>query len=77
MHGFKSPLFWRPLIVLVLVLLPSIALGHPGHGSGGDSNSIMHYLTSPMHVVPAATVLVGLVVVIRWVLKSNSTHDQS
>lgn len=77
MNGLKIVLFARPLVVLLLLILPAVAFGHPGHGSGSDSGSVMHYLTSPMHAVPVAVGLLAAVFVIRRVLKSNSAHDES
>lgn len=77
MHGLKFLSFARSVIVLILILVPSIAIGHPGHGASRDTNSIIHYLTSPIHAVPALTGILAAVWVIRWTLKSNSARDES
>ena len=49
----------RALTVLVL-LAAGPAWAHPGHGIG-DGNGWLHYLTEPIHVLPAL-ILVALAV---------------
>ena len=46
----------RPLALAPLALASSPALAHPGHGHG-DGHSLLHYLSSPEHVWPAAAAL--------------------
>lgn len=54
----------------LFAIAPSIALAHPGHDGdhGGLSwdftAELVHYLTSPYHVLPA--VLLGAVSVLAW-----------
>ena len=52
-------------IASVLLLLPLSAFGHAGH-SHVDSNSILHYFSSPEHALPIAGIaLLTAVLLIR------------
>lgn len=59
-----------PTCAALVVLAPSIALAHPGHDGdhGGLSwdftAELVHYLTSPYHMLPA--VVLGAVAVLAW-----------
>ena len=51
------------LTLIALASLPAFAVAHPGHGNSRDGNSLLHYVTSPLHVIPvlvAAILLTGL-----------------
>jgi hypothetical protein len=37
------------------------AAAHPGHGLGGGSDALLHYMTDPLHVAPLALVAWTLV----------------
>ncbi|WP_018947317.1 hypothetical protein [Thioalkalivibrio sp. AKL17] len=45
------------LTLVPLALAASPALAHPGHGHGDGHSSLLHYLSSPEHLWPAAAVL--------------------
>ena|GEM_PF-1171469 len=54
--------FQRLSIVLAALCGPTVAWAHPGHGLG-DGTSLLHYLTSPIHVggaMLALTVVIGI-----------------
>ena len=58
------------LTLLALASLPVIGVAHPGHGNSGDGNSLLHYVTSPLHVLPvlvAAILLTGFSLLVRRV----------
>jgi hypothetical protein len=42
-------------IAVLALLLPAVAHGHPGHGSG-DPWGLVHHLTEPAHLAGAAVV---------------------
>ena len=65
MLGLNFMSLWRPLAVFLFALLPAIAVGHPGHGSSNDPESILHYLTSAIHVIPVASMLFAGLTVLR------------
>lgn len=58
-------------IVLTLIALASLnAIGeaHSGHGDSKDGNSVLHYVTSPMHLLPvliAAILIAGALMFVR------------
>lgn len=45
----------------MFVLLPVVTFAHPGHGMG-ETDSLSHYLTSPLHLM-VFTVLLTLAIV--------------
>lgn len=53
------------LIAFLSVLVPSLALAHPGHGTY-DGLNLMHYLTSPLHVIAVLGIILVNVVAIRY-----------
>jgi hypothetical protein len=46
-------------IAVLALLLPAVAHGHPGHGSG-DPWGIVHHLSEPLHLAGAVAVAVLL-----------------
>ncbi len=38
--------------------LTGVATAHPGHGNHRDGNSLFHYATSPIHLLPLLAVAV-------------------
>ncbi len=44
------------IVLLVLLLNSTVAMGHPGHGTT-DPSSFNHYMTSPLHVGVAVVFL--------------------
>lgn len=52
----------KRLLLAILLLLPSIAFAHPGHGTTAPT-SWSHYLTEPVHVVPLALAIVAVAIV--------------
>ncbi len=65
---------WFNSITLFSLTLPSAALAHPGHGSDGGGNGLLHYLTEPAHVVPAV-LLVAAVLIARYCIRA--AHKRS
>ena len=69
-HGLETVMF-ASRIVLTLVALASltaIGVAHSGHGDSQDGNSLLHYVTSPMHLLPvliAAIFIVGVSMFVR------------
>ncbi|MEQ9439265.1 MAG: hypothetical protein RIG62_09460 [Cyclobacteriaceae bacterium] len=52
----KFPKFLSMLFFLLA--LTTMAVAHPGHGSNQvDPHSVLHYLTSLVHLIPLVTVL--------------------
>jgi hydrogenase/urease accessory protein HupE len=50
------------VVAIVVVLVPSLALAHPGHGQS-DGGSLRHYLTEPEHLVALLAVVAAVVLV--------------
>ena len=42
------------LTVIAMTALPAMAFAHPGHGADGGDFGVIHYLTTPEHLIPAA-----------------------
>ena len=38
-------------VITLLTLFPAFAAAHTGHGQGGGSMALIHYLTEPLHLV--------------------------
>lgn len=56
------------LTLIALASLPALGVAHPGHGDSRDGNSFLHYVTSPLHLLPvlvAAIFLAGLLLLVR------------
>ena len=56
------------LPLIAFASLPAIGLAHDGHGNQHDGNSLLHFLTSPLHVVPvlaAAILFAGMAFIFR------------
>jgi hypothetical protein len=59
------------LLLALLFITSHLVLAHPGHDETSphahDPNSVMHYLTSPIHVAGIVLVLGGVVALAyRW-----------
>ena len=52
--------FWIALTAISLGAAPSIAMGHPSHGSDGGSYSLTHYFTEPVHVVASVGIIAAI-----------------
>jgi hypothetical protein len=50
----------KTLIFIIISLTSVELLAHPGHGNF-EGNSILHYITSPFHILPFL-LLVGVVI---------------
>ena len=48
-----------------LLLLPSFAAAHPGHGVDGGSTA-MHYVTDPFHLAAWVLLIVAIVLATAW-----------
>ncbi|MCB0497507.1 MAG: hypothetical protein KDC79_15295 [Cyclobacteriaceae bacterium] len=62
------------LIAIVTILLPSLALAHPGHGTS-DGYNLMHYLTSPMHLISVLLVVGASALAIRYAKSSRKQEN--
>jgi type IV secretory pathway VirB2 component (pilin) len=47
----RSAMLARALLVLTTFLLAVAAAAHPGHGASDQAQSLLHYLTEPIHVI--------------------------
>jgi hypothetical protein len=52
----------------VMLVATRAAEAHPGHGAGGGSYSLQHYLTEPVHavVLGGLVILMSGLIVWRW-----------
>ncbi len=50
----------RIAATLLPLVTSSIAFAHPGHGVDGGNGSPAHFLTEPIHIVPALFLLVSV-----------------
>ena len=56
------------LTLIALTSLPTIGAAHSGHGDSQDGNSLLHYVTSPIHLLPvliAAIFFAGFAMIVR------------
>ncbi len=56
------------LTLIAFASLPVIGSAHSGHGNHRDGNSMLHYVTSPLHLLPvlvAAILFAGTAFLIR------------
>ncbi len=58
------------ILVLIVISLNSVMLfAHPGHGNH-TGHSLLHYITSPMHVLPLILVVgVGIFLLVQRHMK--------
>lgn len=57
--------FSRIFVCLVFVIaMPIVGFSHPGHGNTDDGNSVSHYLTSPMHLMPVILCAIAVVLLV-------------
>ncbi len=57
-------------LVLTAIVVPGLAVAHPGHGAGVDSG-LVHYLTDPLHVGLVVLVL-GAALLVRRVVRRQA-----
>lgn len=57
----------RIAILILALLLPSVALAHPEHASGGDFG-LVHLLTDPFHVALTAGAALAFLAIRKRVL---------
>jgi len=65
------------LTLIAFASLPAIGSAHPGHGNHRDANGLLHYVTSPLHVLPvlvAAIVFAGIAFLIRKSSRLNTAQ---
>ena len=64
----------KSMTKLSVLLVPLGALAHPGHHDGVvASHGLMHYLTSPLHMIPlTAAVIVGGYLIRRKVVAARN-----
>ena len=62
------------LFAAIAILLPSVVSAHPGHdhSEGAEGFSIIHYFTTPVHVVTSIAVLAIVVGIIRAIRTRSS-----
>jgi hypothetical protein len=62
------------LLAIIAILLPSVVSAHPGHDhSEGDQGfTIIHYFTTPVHVVTSFAVLAIVVGILRAIRTRSS-----
>lgn len=48
------------ILVVLAMLIPSLAFGHPGHGET-QPDTWMHFLSEPVHVISLAIAIVAIV----------------
>jgi hypothetical protein len=57
--------FFRTFLCLVFVIaMPIVGFSHPGHGNTDDGNTVSHYLTSPMHLLPMILCAIAIVLLV-------------
>ena len=71
------------IALFVALLTAPLASAHPGHGHDGGSNTLLHFLCEPIHIVAAVVLLCVLAAVaaacvrFRRVAGHRSNHGQS
>ena len=63
-------------ISLLLLCMPFISMAHPGHGETGGY-TITHYFTEPIHLVVSVSLLIAVVVYIRYLGRNKQPQENS
>ena len=61
------------LLAALSFLTAATAVAHPGHGDPATQESVAHYLTSPVHLLPAAGMM-GLSAALTLFLLRRRNH---
>ena len=58
---------------LLMLALPLITLAHPGHdhADGDQGFTIIHYFTSPVHVITSIAVIAAVIAIVRAIRIRN------
>ena len=58
---------------LLMLTLPLITLAHPGHdhAEGDQGFTIIHYFTSPVHVITSLAVIAAVIGIVRAIRIRN------
>jgi len=57
--------FFRTFLCLIFVIaMPIVGFSHPGHGNTDDGNTVSHYLTSPMHLLPVILCAIAIALLV-------------
>jgi len=59
------------LAVFFLMMSPTLAFGHEGHGT--DPTIITHYLLSPAHLLPSLLILGGILFFVIKFIRKKAT----
>ena len=65
---------WTIVAAISLFAVPSITSAHPGHGEGGASTSLLHYLSEPVHVVGLLVSAIVIVAAVTWGQRVHRTR---
>jgi len=69
-------MMYKPGLYLVFTTVvlssPSVAMAHPGHGYGGGSFGVLHYLIEPVHLYLGAAVIGVIVAGVYWLRRNTS-----
>ncbi len=62
------------IVSAFLFCMPFVGISHPGHGETGGY-TITHYFTEPVHVFVNISLLIALVLFIRYSIKGKQKQN--
>lgn len=64
--------------IAIVLALPALGFSHPGHGNTDDGNSVLHYLGSPLHLLPLVLCVsvVAFMVILRMPVAARSMLEK-
>ena len=66
----------RAMIVVLALTGAMVAEAHEGHGVVEPGNSLRHYLTEPLHVVPLLLVAAFVVLLLRALRRGKKNRNR-
>jgi hypothetical protein len=60
----------------LILSMPFIGTAHPGHGESGGF-TITHYFTEPLHMIVSVSLLIAVVVYIRYLGRNRQQKENS
>jgi hypothetical protein len=68
--------FIQAMVVTLALTGAMVAEAHEGHGVVEPGNSLRHYLTEPLHVVPLLLVVAFVVLLVRALRRGKKNRNR-
>lgn len=66
----------RAIVVMLAMTAAMVAEAHEGHGVVEPGNSLRHYLTEPLHVIPLLLVAGFVVLLVRALRRGKKNRNR-